>query len=53
MVAVAAVERGAEGWAIDLELRRFDLVTGRFAPVFKRRVLTSPGSAGIRLEAPG
>jgi 3',5'-cyclic AMP phosphodiesterase CpdA len=47
------LERGAEGWAIDLELRRFDLVTGRFAPVFKRRVLTSPGSAGIRLEAPG
>ena len=42
-----------DGWSIDLELRRFDLATGRFASVFKRRVQTSRGSAGIRLEAPG
>ena len=47
------LEHGAEGWSIDLELRRFDLATGRFAPMFKRRVQTSRGSAGIRLEAPG
>ena len=47
------LEPGAQGWSIDLELRRFDLTTGRFAPVFKRRVQTSRGSAAIRLEAPG
>ena len=38
------------GWAIDLELRRFDLATASFAPVFKRRVQTATGSALIRLE---
>ena len=47
------LERRQDGWSIDLELRRFDLATGRFASVFKRRVQTSRGSAGIRLEAPG
>lgn len=47
------LERGPDGWSIDLELRRFDLANGRFAPVFKRRLQTSRGSAGIRLEAPG
>ena len=47
------LERSQDGWSIDLELRRFDLATGRFASVFKRRVQTSRGSAGIRLEAPG
>lgn len=47
------LEPGVQGWSIDLELRRFDLTTGRFAPVFKRRVQTSRGSAAIRLEAPG
>lgn len=38
------------GWAIDLELRRFDLATAGFASVFKRRVQTGTGSALIRLE---
>ena len=42
----------AAGWGIEVELRRFDLATARFAPVFKRRVQSSIGSAGIRLEAP-
>jgi 3',5'-cyclic AMP phosphodiesterase CpdA len=41
----------ATGWDIDLELRRFDLETVRFASVFKRRVHTGAGSAQIRLEA--
>ena len=41
----------ANGWAIDLELRRFDLESGRFDSVFKRRVQTGTGSAPIRLEA--
>ncbi|MGD9510480.1 MAG: metallophosphoesterase [Geminicoccaceae bacterium] len=43
--------RTAAGWDIDLELRRFDLETTRFASVFKRRVRTGTGSAQIRLEA--
>ena len=47
------LEHGLDGWSIDLELRRFDLANSRFELVFKRRVQTSPGSAGIRLEAPG
>jgi 3',5'-cyclic AMP phosphodiesterase CpdA len=47
------LERGPAGWAIDLELRRFDLATGRFASVFKRRLQTSRGSAAIHLEAAG
>jgi 3',5'-cyclic AMP phosphodiesterase CpdA len=46
------LERSGEGWAIDLELRRFDLVTGGFTRVFKRRLQASAGSAAIRLEAP-
>ena len=46
------LERGADGWAIDLELRRFDLITGGFTRVFKRRLLASADSAAIRLEAP-
>ena len=41
----------ANGWAIDLELRRFELESGRFDSVFKRRVQTGTGSAPIRLEA--
>jgi 3',5'-cyclic AMP phosphodiesterase CpdA len=44
--------RGPEGWSIDLELRRFDLATARFTRVFKRRLQTSAGTAGIRLESP-
>ena len=44
---------GPGGWVIDLELRRFELATGRFAPVFKRRLQTGHGSAAIRLEATG
>ena len=47
------LERGASGWSIDLELRRFELTTGRFTSVFKRRLQTSHGSAAIRLEATG
>lgn len=39
------------GWAIDLELRRFDLDTSRFASVFKRRLQTGVGSAQIQLAA--
>jgi len=46
------LERSGEDWAIDLELRRFDLVTGGFTRVFKRRLQASAGSAAIRLEAP-
>lgn len=41
------------GWAIDLELRRFDLDTARFASVFKRRIQTGAGSARIQLAATG
>ena len=43
----------AGGWAIDLELRRFDLATGGFARVFKRRLQTSSGPAAVRLQAAG
>ena len=43
----------ADGWRIVLELRRFDLTSGRFASVLKRRVQASRGSASIRLEATG
>jgi hypothetical protein len=46
------LEHGPAGWTIDLELRRFDLASGCFASVFKRRLQTSRGSAAIRLEAP-
>jgi len=44
--------KGPDGWSIDLELRRFDLATARFTRVFKRRLQTSAGTAGIRLESP-
>ncbi|MEK0084666.1 metallophosphoesterase family protein [Benzoatithermus flavus] len=37
------------GWAIDLELRRFDPTTGSFARVFKRCLRQGSGEAGIRL----
>lgn len=45
------LDRGAKGWRIDLELRRFDLGTGRFERVFKRRLQQHPGRPGVRLEA--
>ena len=38
---------------IDLELRRFDLGTGGFTRVFKRRVQPSEGPAAVRLQATG
>jgi 3',5'-cyclic AMP phosphodiesterase CpdA len=41
------------GWAIDLELRRFDLVTGAFARVFKRRLQPGHGATTVHLEATG
>lgn len=41
------------GWQIDLELRRFDLGTGRFAGVFKRRIRRHADNTGVRLEAAG
>ena len=44
---------GPDGWAIDLELRRFDLATGAFARVFKRRLQPGRGAAAVRLEARG
>jgi 3',5'-cyclic AMP phosphodiesterase CpdA len=44
---------GPAGWAIDLELRRFDLVTGAFARVFKRRLQPGRGATAVRLEAAG
>lgn len=40
----------AEGWRIDLELRRFDLGTGRFERVFKRRIQQHDDRVGVRLE---
>jgi len=43
----------AGGWAIDLELRRFDLATGGFARVFKRRLQPCSGPAAVRLQAAG
>ena len=47
------LERTGQGWAIDLELRRFDLATGALrpgvqAPAADRRRARPP----IRLEAP-
>jgi 3',5'-cyclic AMP phosphodiesterase CpdA len=44
---------GGTGWEIELELRRFDLGTGSFVRVFKRRILQGADRAGIRLEAVG
>lgn len=41
------------GWEIDLELRRFDLATGGFTRVFKRRLQPSEGPAAVRLQAAG
>ena len=43
----------AGGWEIDLELRRFDLATGGFARVFKRRLQPCSGPAAVRLQAAG
>jgi 3',5'-cyclic AMP phosphodiesterase CpdA len=45
--------RVAGGWAIDLELRRFDLDTGTFVRVFKRRLQPGDAAAAVRLEAAG
>lgn len=42
--------RAAEGWLIDLELRRFDLASGRFDRVFKRRIQQHGPGTGVRLE---
>lgn len=39
------------GWEIDLELRRFDLATGRFASVFRRRIQKQADRAAVQLEA--
>ena len=40
------------GWAIDLELRRFDPASGSFARVFKRRLQQAgDGAPGVRLAA--
>ena len=41
------------GWAIDLELRRFDLATGELRPVFKRRLQTATDRPLIRLRGGG
>jgi 3',5'-cyclic AMP phosphodiesterase CpdA len=43
--------RTDQGWAIDLELRRFDAATGSFARVFKRRIQRTGHQAGVRLAA--
>lgn len=45
------LDRTAEGWRIDLELRRFELGSGRFERVFKRRIQRESDRSGVRLEA--
>jgi 3',5'-cyclic AMP phosphodiesterase CpdA len=40
-------------WAIELELRRFDLATSTFTRVFKRRIQQGGDRAGVRLQATG
>jgi 3',5'-cyclic AMP phosphodiesterase CpdA len=45
------LERTVDGWCIDLELRRFELGSGRFERVFKRRIQREPNRSGVRLEA--
>jgi 3',5'-cyclic AMP phosphodiesterase CpdA len=44
------LERTPDGWCIDLELRRFELASGRFERVFKRRIQREADRAGVRLE---
>lgn len=43
------LQREKKRWRIDLELRRFDLASGRFERVFKRRIQQHPSQLGIRL----
>lgn len=45
------LNRRGTSWEIDLELRRFDLGTGAFAQVFKRRLQTRDARTHVRLEA--
>lgn len=45
------LERTPNGWCIDLELRRFELGSGRFERVFKRRIQREADRAGVRLES--
>ncbi|MFO1072149.1 MAG: metallophosphoesterase [Geminicoccaceae bacterium] len=43
----------ADGWRIDLELRRFALDRGCFERVFKRRIHRHADRSGVRLQATG
>jgi 3',5'-cyclic AMP phosphodiesterase CpdA len=47
------LSRTEQGWAIELDLRRFDPGTGSFVRVFKRRLVQDGSDGGVRLAATG